>query len=59
MNAIRDEVKRHNATPGAPQLALPPLRLELVRPLRDFIQQEVSASAANSDQAQRTGASHG
>jgi hypothetical protein len=59
MKAIRDEVNRHNATPGAPQLALPPLRLEIVRPLRDFIEQEVSAPAATSGQAQRTGASHG
>ena len=59
LRATREAVKRHNATPGAPQVALPPFRLDAVRPLQDFIQQEVSAPAATSGQAQRSGASHG
>jgi hypothetical protein len=59
LRATRDAVKRHNATPGAPQVALPPFRVELVRALQDFIKQEVSAPAATSGEPQRTGASHG
>ncbi|HUL60468.1 MAG TPA: hypothetical protein VLU43_14400 [Anaeromyxobacteraceae bacterium] len=50
---------RISRLPGAPQLPLPPLRADLVRALRGFIQQEVSAAAATSGEAQRTGASHG
>ena len=59
LNATREAVKRHNATPGAVQVPLAPLPLEAVKALRDFIQQEVSASAATSGETQRPGASHG
>ncbi len=60
LNAMREAVKRHNATPGAVQVPLAPLPLEAVKALRDFIQQEVSATpAATAGEGQRSGASHG
>ncbi len=60
LNAAREAVKRHNATPGAVQVPLAPLPLEAVKALRDFIQQEVSSSpAAAGGEGQRSGASHG
>ncbi len=60
LNAMREAVKRHNATPGAVQVPIAPVRMEPVRALRDFIQQEISVSAgATAGEGQRSGASHG
>jgi hypothetical protein len=59
-NAMREAVKRHNATPGAVQVPITGVRMEAIRALRDFIQQEVSASdTATSSEGQPGGASHG
>jgi hypothetical protein len=44
LDATRDAVRKHNATPGARQLPLPAIRMEAVRFLRDFIQREVNAN---------------
>jgi protein involved in plasmid replication-relaxation len=60
LNATREAVKRHNATPGAVQVSLPPARLDAAEVLREFIRQELSApSASTSSEGQRTGATHG
>jgi hypothetical protein len=60
LNATREAVKRHNATPGAVQVPLAPLPLEAVKALRGFIQQEVSAPpAATAGEGQRSEASRG
>ncbi len=60
VDAMRAAVRRHNATPGAVQVPIAPIRMEAVRALRDFIQQELSASnATTAGDGQRSGASHG
>ncbi len=57
-NTMREAVKRHNATPGAVQVPIALVRIEAVRVLRDFIQQEVSASATTGE-GEPGGAGHG
>ena len=41
VDALRAAVRRHNATPGAVQVPIAPIRMEAVRALRDFLQFEV------------------
>ncbi len=41
LEATREALRKHNATPGASQLPLPRVRIDTVRVLRDFIQNEV------------------
>lgn len=57
----RAAVDRHNATPGATPVRLPPLQLSAVGAIRDFILRELSAPAlaAAMSKSQQTGASHG
>jgi hypothetical protein len=61
LNAAREAIQRHNATPGSSQVTLPAQRLSAVGPLRDFIRNELSAppTAATSGERQQSGASHG
>jgi hypothetical protein len=60
LRATRDVLLRHNATPGSQQMALPPLRLDAVPALRDFLLRELSASPpARASEPQRGGATHG
>jgi hypothetical protein len=47
LDAARDVVKRHNATPGATQLPVVSVRMENIRALRDFIQREVDGGASH------------
>lgn len=61
LNAAREAIQRHNATPGSTQVPLPAQRLSAVGPLRDFIRNELSAppTAATAGERQQPGASHG
>ena len=51
LDAMRAAVRRHNATPGAVQVPIAPVRMDAVRALRDFIQQEVDGGAARASSA--------
>jgi hypothetical protein len=61
LNEARAAIQRHNATPGATQVPLPPQRLSAVETLREFIRHELSAptTAASTRKPQQPGASHG
>jgi hypothetical protein len=61
LNEARAAIQRHNATPGATQVPLPPQRLSAVETLREFIRHELSAptTAARTSKPQQHGASHG
>jgi hypothetical protein len=61
LNEARAAIQRHNATPGAVQVPLPPQRLSAVETLRAFIRHELSAPAlpATTGKPQQPGASHG
>lgn len=61
LDAAREAIQRHNATPGATQIHMPPRRLSSVGALRDFIRNELAAprAAATRGEPQQTGARHG
>ena len=61
LNDARAAIQRHNATPGATQVPLPPQRLSAIETLRAFIRDELSAPAvpATTGKPQQTRASHG
>lgn len=46
LRLLREAINRHNGTPGVAQVSPPALRLDAVRVLREFIEQEVSMPAA-------------
>jgi hypothetical protein len=61
LNEARAAIQRHNATPGATQVQLPPQRLSAIDALRAFIRDELSAPAnpTTTSKPQHPGASHG